>query len=65
MGYSMRTDRYRLVQWRDYRDKDRPPIYTELYDHRTDPQETTNVAAEKPKIVAQLGQQLLRKIKPE
>ena len=62
MGYSMRTDRYRLVHWRDYRNKDQPPIYTELYDHLNDPQETVNVAAQNPSIVAKLGRQLSHKI---
>jgi arylsulfatase A-like enzyme len=41
MGYSMRTDRYRLTEWRvagtDFREY-------ELYDHHTDPQENVNLA---------------------
>lgn len=41
MGYSMRTDRYRLTEWRvpgtDFREY-------ELYDHQTDPGENENIA---------------------
>ncbi|NNE91758.1 MAG: sulfatase [Verrucomicrobiales bacterium] len=41
MGYSMRTDRYRLTEWRvpgtDF-------VEYELYDHQTDPQEDVNLA---------------------
>ncbi len=54
MGYTMRTDRYRLVVWRDHRDPDAEPIFVELYDHKNDPTETVNVAARYPKTVADL-----------
>lgn len=41
MGYSMRTDRYRLTEWRvpgtEFREY-------ELYDHEADPQENVNLA---------------------
>lgn len=50
MGYSMRTDRYRLTVWvaRD----DHAKVETiELYDHQTDPQENTNVAQSQPETV--------------
>ena len=57
MGYTMRTDRYRLVVWRDYRDPDRPPVFVELYDHQNDPSETRNVALENPQIVKRLTTQ--------
>lgn len=43
MGYSMRTDRYRITEWRvpgtEFREY-------ELYDHRTDPEENVNVAGQ-------------------
>jgi arylsulfatase A-like enzyme len=45
MGYTMRTDRYRLTVWVD-RDDHTKVDATELYDHQTDPQENTNVAKE-------------------
>ena len=57
MGYTMRTDRYRLVLWRDHRDATAKPIYVELYDHQSDPQETNNIASDSPDIVDQLSQQ--------
>ena len=46
MGYTMRTDRYRLVLWVDTRARDREPIAVELYDHQSDPHETDNLAAD-------------------
>jgi len=43
MGYSMRTDRYRLTRWMDRKD---PGVVkaVELYDQEKDPQENVNVA---------------------
>ncbi|QGJ68848.1 Choline-sulfatase [Planctomycetales bacterium 10988] len=58
MGYTMRTDRYRLVVWQDMRDREAEPLYVELYDHQTDPHETTNIAEDHPEIVRQLKDQL-------
>ena len=57
MGYAMRTDRYRFVEWRvpgtDFR------AY-ELYDHRSDPGENTNLAgrSDHADLVETLKQQL-------
>lgn len=58
MGYTMRTDRYRLVLWRDRRDPAAEPLSIELYDHQNDPHETKNIADATPGIVAQLRKQL-------
>lgn len=58
MGYTMRTDRYRLVAWRDHRDSDAQPLFVELFDHQTDPDETTNISEQQPKLVAELMEQL-------
>lgn len=58
MGYTMRTDRYRLVVWRDHRDASAEPIYIELFDHQSDPQETSNVASDRPELVQELLKQL-------
>lgn len=58
MGYTMRTDRYRLVVWRDHRDPKAKPIYVELFDHETDPQETKNIASAHPDVVRSLSKQL-------
>ena len=45
MGYSMRTDRYRLVEWRNCRTG--KTVDRELYDHSTDPGENRNLAGDK------------------
>ncbi len=58
MGYTMRTDRYRLVVWRDHRDLKADPVFVELFDHQTDPQETKNVASDNLEIVSALIEQL-------
>lgn len=58
MGYAMRTDRYRLVVWQDTRNPDAEPVFVELYDHKTDPRETRNVAADRPEVVEALKKQL-------
>ena len=50
-GYTVRSDRFRLVQWRDHRDPESDPIFTELFDHENDPNETINVAEKFPEAV--------------
>ncbi len=42
MGYSIRTDRYRYTEWRDFQTG--LPRARELYDHQSDPGETANLA---------------------
>ncbi|MHC4876775.1 MAG: hypothetical protein ACYTGL_09770 [Planctomycetota bacterium] len=58
VGHTMRTDRYRLVVWRDHRDQKAEPVFVELFDHETDPSETKNVAADRSELVRQLMKQL-------
>lgn len=58
MGYTMRTDKYRLVVWRDHRNPNADPLHVELFDHESDPSETTNVAGNHPEIVRGLIEQL-------
>ncbi len=53
-GYAARTDRYRLIAWKDTRDPEAVPLFTELYDQRADPGETRNIAADEPELVAEL-----------
>jgi iduronate 2-sulfatase len=53
LGRAVRTARYRLVEWK----KPGAPAETaelELYDYQADPQETKNLAAEQPEVVAEL-----------
>jgi len=58
MGYSMRTERYRFVAWKDRTNPDAEPVDVELYDHQTDPSETKNIADEHPELVMELSAQL-------
>lgn len=44
-GYAIRTKRYKYVEWRNRTDD--KVVTTELYDHKTDPFETKNIAGEK------------------
>ncbi len=63
LGYALRTDRYRLVVWRDRKDKNAASVYVELYDHEKDPNETVNVAAQYPELVTQLTARLRKEMK--
>ncbi len=58
MGYAMRTDRYRLVVWRDHRDAKSEPLFVELFDHKVDPRETVNVADANADLVQRLTERL-------
>ena len=42
MGYAMRTNRYRYIEWHNRRT--RKVVATELYDHESDPAENDNLA---------------------
>lgn len=57
MGYSVRTDRYRYTEWIE---PEKGAVAQELYDHRTDPQENTNVAGlpENKAVVQELSRKL-------
>lgn len=57
MGYSMRTADYRFTVWKDYTDPEAEPLFFELYDHKTDANETVNIAADQPELVASLLEQ--------
>ncbi len=58
MGYSLRTDRYRYTEWREFRGK--KILARELYDHQTDPRETKNLADQRDRraVIEQLHRQL-------
>ncbi len=58
MGYAVRTDRHRYVEWRKRDGSD--VVARELYDHRNDPQEDRNVAGEAANkgVVEKLAKQL-------
>ena len=58
MGYTIRTNTHRLVEWRDFSTGE--VTATELYDHQNDPAEKINVAkTAEPELVAELTQRLL------
>lgn len=59
IGYAMRTDSYRLVQWRDFATGE--VTAHELYDHRNDHGETENIAdSVDPVVMEQLTEQLIQ-----
>jgi iduronate 2-sulfatase len=57
LGRSIRTDRYRLVQWKAWNAPEQSSDW-ELYDYQTDPLETKNLADQEPKVLQSM-QQLL------
>ncbi len=59
MGRAIRTERYRLVEWRSVATPDAPAEY-ELYDYVDDPGEKRNLSSERPGVVAQLAEILAR-----
>ncbi|MGZ0169921.1 MAG: sulfatase-like hydrolase/transferase [Planctomycetales bacterium] len=58
MGYAMRTDQYRYVEWQNRQTQE--VVDTELYDHEVDPQENENVAenAQHKDLLIELSSQL-------
>ena len=53
LGRAIRTDRYRLVEWKSF-GSDSATAEFELYDYEEDPGETKNLAAGRPEVVKQL-----------
>jgi iduronate 2-sulfatase len=53
LGRAVRTERYRLVEWKRAGASAETAVY-ELYDYQADPAETKNIASEQPEVVAQL-----------
>ena len=63
LGRAIRTERYRLVEWRGLNEPTRAAEY-ELYDYETDPLETENLAKSKPRVVRRLKQILAQYPEP-
>ena len=59
MGYTVRTDRYRYIEWQDC-GNDNKVVAAELYDYSRDPEETINVAdkAEYAEMVKELSEMI-------
>ncbi|MDD7985235.1 sulfatase [Lentisphaera marina] len=51
MGRAIRTDRYRMVEWKSKKSKG---VYYELYDYQIDPLETENLADKNPAVLQEL-----------
>ncbi|QEG02231.1 Arylsulfatase [Stieleria maiorica] len=62
MGYSIRSQQFRYTEWRDFPSK--RVLARELYDHRTDPHESVNVAErdEHQSTIAELVEKLSAKL---
>lgn len=63
MGYTVRTDRYRYVEWYEWNAEQKTKgnfIARELFDHETDPQENINIAnkAENENLIVQMSKSL-------
>lgn len=56
MGRALRTDRYRLVEWKKPGEP-APSAELELYDYKNDPFETTNLASKESEIARSLQNQ--------
>ena len=58
MGYSIRTERHRYVEWMNW--ETREYVAYELYDHHRDPGEKTNLAglSESRQLLRELAEKL-------
>ncbi|MEM7234071.1 MAG: sulfatase-like hydrolase/transferase, partial [Planctomycetota bacterium] len=59
LGRAIRTERYRLVEWKAFGDEIGPAEY-ELYDYEEDPLERRNLAEAKPEVLASLKRTLAK-----
>lgn len=64
LGRAIRTDRYRLVEWRNPGESEQAAAL-ELYDYQDGPAERKNLAATQPEVVARLRAILARHPQPK
>lgn len=57
LGRAIRTERYRLVEWKAFGASTEQAVY-ELYDYQKDPLEKKNLAKEQPEVVKALAKKL-------
>ena len=59
---TLRTRVYRYIQWqKDLAEGD--IFFRELYDHRSDPDETNNLAVKKPKMIKKFAELITEHVK--
>ena len=63
IGRAIRTERYRLVEWKNWENPS--DIVYELYDYEKDPLETVNIADRETVIVDKLKQILYKHPEPK
>jgi iduronate 2-sulfatase len=63
MGRAIRTERHRLVEWRNPGQPENKAEW-ELYDYEADPLERHNLAREQPDVIAKLKSILRRHPEP-
>ena len=63
LGRAIRTEQYRLVEWKNHTKQNDEAEY-ELYDYQSDPHETKNHAAARPKVLEKLKTILAKHPKP-
>ena len=63
LGRAIRTERHRLVEWRNWKDPGSTAEY-ELYDYDADPLESRNLALEQPEVLTRLRATLERHPSP-
>jgi len=63
LGRAIRTERYRMVEWKDLSNPEGEVIY-ELYDYELDPHESRNIAARETEVLKSLQAVLLRYPEP-
>lgn len=63
LGRAIRTERYRMVEWRPFRNANQNVEY-ELYDYETDPLERKNLAPSQPEVLDRLKSILAKHPEP-
>ncbi|TWU16621.1 Arylsulfatase [Allorhodopirellula heiligendammensis] len=69
LGRAIRDPRYRMVEWKNFSEpsaaSEQAEVEYELYDYVADPQETQNLAAQRPEILASMQAELAKQAVPK